>query len=77
MPRTTLNLDASVLREARRRAKEQGKSIGDVVSEALGPAFVKKGGARADSGFRWRTARMSARVDLGDKEAVRRALGER
>jgi hypothetical protein len=78
MPRTTLNLDASVLREAKRRARVEGKSVGDVISELVGPALAltHRQGARPE--FRWRTARMGRpKIDLEDKEAVRRALGDR
>ena len=74
MARTTVNLDASVLRELKRRAKEEAKSLGDVISELVAPALTSKA-APKPAKLRWRTARMgSARVDLEDKEAVRRAL---
>lgn len=76
MPRTTLNLDASVLREAKRRARDQGKSVGDVISEIVGPALAQRN--RTHPALRWRTARMGpAKIDLEDKEAVRQALGDR
>jgi hypothetical protein len=42
MPRTTVNIDASVLREVKRRARAQGKSIGDVVSELVGPVLARR-----------------------------------
>jgi hypothetical protein len=78
MPRTTLNLDASVLREAKRRARDQGKSVGDVISELLGPALAPRHRRDSHPEFRWRTARMGpATIDLEDKEAVRQALGDR
>jgi hypothetical protein len=78
MPRTTLNLDASVLREAKRRAREQGKSVGDVISELVGPALAQGRRREGHPEFRWRTARMGpAKIDLEDKEAVRQALGDR
>ncbi len=78
MPRTTLNLDASVLREAKRRAKDQGKSVGDVISELVGPALAQGHRREGHPEFRWRTAPMGpAKIDLEDKEAVRQALGNR
>jgi len=78
MPRTTLNLDASVLREAKRRARDQGKSVGDVISELLGPALAQGHRREDHPEFRWRTARMGpAKIDLEDKEAVRQALADR
>jgi hypothetical protein len=78
MPRTTLNLDASVLREMKRRARDQGKSVGDVISEIIGPALAQSKRTGAHPELRWRTARMGpAKIDLEDKEAIRQALGDR
>lgn len=78
MPRTTLRIDGSVLRELKRRAREEHKSLGDVVSEIVGPALAHGPSTRRAAPFRWRTARMGPpRIDLEDKEAVRRALASR
>lgn len=78
MPRTTLKIDGSVLRELKRRAREEHKSLGDVVSEIVGPALNRRHSTRRPAGFRWRTAQMGPpRVDLEDKEALRRALASR
>ncbi len=77
MPRTTVDLDPSVLRDLKRRAKDEGKSLGAVISEILAPVLMK-GSSRGSSTIRWRAAPMGPpKVDLEDKEAVRRALGER
>ncbi len=77
VPRTTVDLDPSVLRDLKRRAKDEGKSLGDVISEILAPVLIK-GSTRGPSTIRWRAAPMGPpKVDLEDKEAVRRALGER
>jgi hypothetical protein len=78
MPRTTLNLDPSVLRELKRRARDEHKSLGDVVSEIAGPVLARRSQTRRDPELRWRVARMGPpRIDLEDKEAVRQALGDR
>jgi hypothetical protein len=75
MPRTTLTLDPSVLREVKRRAKSEGKSIGDVISEIVSPVLAATKPTRGHSELHWLTARMGpAKVDLEDKEAIRRAL---
>lgn len=64
-----------MLRELKRRAKAESKSLGDVVSEIVGPALAHTASTKRARGFRWRTARMGPPlVDLEDKEAVRRAL---
>jgi hypothetical protein len=70
-----VNLDASVLRSLKRMAAEQGKSLGDVISEVVAPALTSDARTARSPRFRWRSARMGpARVDLEDKEAVRLAL---
>ena len=77
MPRTTLNLDSSVLRELKRRAKDEAKSLGDVVSELVGPALAERHEPRRVVRLRWNAAAMGRpKVDLEDKEAVRQALGD-
>ena len=70
MARTTLNLDTAVLRQLKRR-KRTGQSLGQLVSELLAGAMREPAAARPE--LRWRSARMGARIDLEDKEAVRRA----
>ena len=70
MARTTLNLDAAILRELKRRARAEGKSIGELVSELLAPALSTTSSRRA-ARFTWHAAPMGpAKVDLEDKEAV-------
>ncbi|CAN5335585.1 hypothetical protein BH20ACT9_BH20ACT9_09900 [soil metagenome] len=72
-----MSIDASVLRGLKRRAREEGKSLGQVMSELLAPALLAgKPGGKAPT-VRWRSRAMNAKVDLEDKEAVREALGER
>jgi hypothetical protein len=72
MPRTTIDLDAAVLRELKRRQRREGKSLGQIVSELL--AVSLRQGQHPPAGLRWTARPMGARVDLEDKEAVRRAL---
>jgi len=73
MSRTTLDLDAAVLRELKRR-KRSGQSLGQLASELLAGALREPAAKRP--ALRWRSARMGARVDLEDKEAVRRATDD-
>lgn len=77
MPRTTLNIDASVLRELKRLKERQGKSLGELVSELLAVALENRERTTGPQPFRWRTQRMCARVDLEDEDAVYGALDER
>ena len=69
--RTTLDLDAAVLRELKRRKRATGQSIGQLASELLAGALRDPAPTRP--ALRWQSARMGARVDLDDKEALRRA----
>ena len=72
MPRTTLDLDAGVLRALKRRKLRTGESLGQVASALLAGALREPPPDRGR--VTWRSAQMGARVDLDDKEAVRRAL---
>lgn len=73
MPRTTIDIDARVLRRLNERKRREGKTLGQLVSELLVGVLgeERKPAARE---FNWRSRPMGARVDLEDKEAVRRAL---
>ncbi|MGI8623241.1 MAG: hypothetical protein ACR2NB_07080 [Solirubrobacteraceae bacterium] len=87
MPRTTLDLDASVLRELRRRGERQRKSMGQVASELLTGALAGTAQSRDRSlssgplpiwGRRWstsRTKRRCARPSTGVREHDRRRHG--
>ena len=75
MSRTTVNLDPSVLRALKARAREEGKSLGQVISEIAGTVLAEGQRPADPPAFQWRTGTMGPpRVDLEDKEAVRRAL---
>lgn len=73
MPRTTLDIDGTVLRELKRRQRREGKTLGQLASELLARALsadVEEG----SGSLRWRSRSMGARVDLEDKEALHAAL---
>jgi plasmid stability protein len=73
MPRTTLDLDPSVLRELRRRGRLEGKSMGRVASEVLARALAESEPER--QALAWISHDLGLpRVDLEDKEAVRATL---
>jgi hypothetical protein len=75
MPRTTIDLDASVLRDLKRRGRREGKSLGQLASELLATSLGKK--QPEPQAFDWTSKPLNARVDLEDKEAVYRALDDR
>lgn len=73
-----MNLDASILRQLKIRAKDEGKSLGDVMSEALAPALSRGGRAREAETARWNTVPLGLpKVELEDKEAVRQVVDDR
>jgi len=76
MPRTTIDLDSTVLRELRRRSSQEGKSMGQVASELLARAVAEPTDLPAPD-FTWTAADLGPpRIDLEDPEAVRRAIDE-
>jgi hypothetical protein len=73
MTRTTIDLDASVLEQLRRRAAIEHKSMGQLASEQLAVALREKTPQPVPPD--WPTKQMGKpKVDLGDKEAVRKTL---
>lgn len=77
MPRTTLDLDASVLDQLRQRAQAEQKSMGQVASERLA-ASLQDEGAPEPEPFVWPSQSMGRpRIDLNDKDALWRVLDER
>jgi hypothetical protein len=76
MPRTTVDLDAAVLRDLKRLQKRAKKPLGQLISELVAAALAREAKGEAPGRpFTWTAQRMSARIDLEDKEAVRAALG--
>ena len=73
MARTTIDLDASVLDQLRRRAAAEHKSMGQLASEQLAISLREK--TSPPQPLRWPTRPMGKpTVDLQDKDAVLRAL---
>jgi hypothetical protein len=75
MGRTTLDLDSTVTRELRRRAKRERKSMGQVASEALARAFAEP--PAEPTPFEWISHNMGLPlIDLEDKDELYRILDE-
>ena len=78
MPRTTVNVDPSVLRALKRRSRREGKSIGQLISELVAQQLAdEETGEGTAGGFEWASQPMKARTDLEDKEALRAVLDRR
>lgn len=74
MPRTTLDLDATVLADLRRRAAAESKSMGQVASERLARSLHTDASLEARP-LNWATKDMGRfKIDLEDKDAVWRLL---
>lgn len=76
MPRTTIDLDASVLRELKKRQKREHKTLGQLASELLARALADDP-PEPRPPFKWFSQPMGAKVDLEDKDAVYAILDER
>lgn len=74
MPRTTLDLDATVLSKLRRRSKEQSKSMGQVASEVLAVGLNEAPAQERPPLDLVRRRMGSFKIDLEDKEAIARLL---
>jgi hypothetical protein len=77
MARTTIDIDAPILRDLKRLQKrEPGRSLGRLVSDLLAVAITEREtrGKRANRRLEWVARPMKARVDLADKDAVLAAL---
>jgi hypothetical protein len=74
MPRTTLDLDASILDQLRRRATRERKSMGRVASERLAVA-LREDLPKVPAPLRWPSTRMGKpTVELEDVDALWKVL---
>jgi plasmid stability protein len=69
MPRTTFDLDATVLADLRRRAIAEGKSMGQAASELLAIGLHDETAAEQPP-LNWARKDLGLKVDLEDKDAV-------
>jgi hypothetical protein len=71
MPRTTVDIEAPLLKEIKRLQREEGLSMGKLISRLLADALARRrAAAPAKKRFRWVSRDMKPLVDLADKEAV-------
>lgn len=75
MPRTTLDLDPTILRDLKKRQKREGKSLGELVSELLAGPLAETERPKPRE-FKWIAKPMGLKIDLEDKDALWRALDE-
>lgn len=77
MARTTVDIDPTVMRELKRRQQREGKTLGALVSELLASALAATSPADELRPLAWAAAPLGLKVDLDDKEAVRRLLDQK
>jgi hypothetical protein len=71
VPRTTLDIDTSVLEELRARQRREGKTLGRLASELLATALQETEPDEDEQPFRWHSHHMGKpKIDLEDKEAL-------
>jgi len=70
MARTTVDIDASVLRELKKRQERERKTLGQLISELLAKAIESENEHTTTTPFRWVTKDLQPRVDIEDKDAL-------
>jgi len=74
MPRTTIDIAAPILKEIKTIQREEGRPLGQIVSQLLAEALSLRSAARKPREFRWISRSMRPLVDLSDKEALHAVL---
>lgn len=68
--RTTLDIEAPVLRDLRELQKREGGTLGELVSRLLAEALAKRPKRPVPPALEWTAKPMGALVDLADKDVV-------
>jgi uncharacterized protein YicC (UPF0701 family) len=73
--RTTVDIDAPVLKDLKKIRQKEGKSLGRLISDLLAQALSERESAKIPaSPPKWISKRMGAGVDLADHEALYAAM---
>lgn len=70
MPRTTLDIDASVLAALKKRRELEHKSLGQLASELLAKALAEQRAGEPLPPLQWTSKSLGLRIDLEDKDAL-------
>jgi hypothetical protein len=68
--RTTLDIEATVLKELKELQGREGAALGALVSRLVAEALARRTRRAAKRSFEWTAQPMRARVDLADKDDV-------
>ena len=75
MARSTVDIVAPIFKDLKRLQKQEGKSLGRLISDLLAAALARHRAARSQPvRFPWASRSMRARVDVSDKDALYAAL---
>jgi hypothetical protein len=74
MPRTTIDIDADVLRRLKVIQRRDHKTLGQVASELLARAIASEAPDEELPPLQWPSKPIGLKVDLEDKEALWRLL---
>ncbi len=78
MPRTTVDIDAPILRDLKRLQRREHKPLGRLISDLLARALREEPTEKRPQPFQWFSKPMGpSRIDLRDKDAVWAALDGR
>lgn len=73
--RTTIDIAKPILEEAKRLAADEGKTLGQAITDLLAEALSRRSSRRgATPEFAWNSQPMGAPFDYADKDAVWEAL---
>jgi hypothetical protein len=68
--RTTLDIEAPVLKDLRELQKREGGTLGELVSRLLAEALARRPKKPVTPALEWTSKSMGALVDLADKDLV-------
>jgi hypothetical protein len=68
--RTTVDIEAPVLKDLRELQRREGGTLGQVVSRLLAEALARRPKKPSPPVFEWTSRPMGALVDLADKDVV-------
>jgi hypothetical protein len=68
--RTTLDIEAPVLKQLRELQKRDGGTLGELASRLLAEALSRRPKKPSPPAFEWTAKPMGALVDLADKDVV-------
>ena len=70
LARTTVDIDASVLRELKKRQERERKTLGQLISELVAKGIESEDDTTAPPTFSWVSKDLQPRFDLEDKYAL-------